>query len=96
MLISGGSSMYGGTIVGLQTSSYTQNTGGDEAHNTMHPFLAVNFIIRYEEDVSNGGSNGSYDDLVQAVKDLQYNHIVFDLGTMRIILDGRTVTFQEE
>lgn len=88
---SGGSGQYAGYLSGGVTGS----TGGDSAHNTMHPFLGVNFIIRYEEDVSNGGSNGSYDDLVQAVKDLQYNHIVFDLGTMRMILDGRTVTFQE-
>lgn len=34
-------------------------------------------------------------DVIQSLKDLQFNHIVFDLGTMRIILDGRTVTFQE-
>ena len=25
----------------------TRETGGDGAHNTMHPFLAVNFIIKY-------------------------------------------------
>lgn len=34
-------------------------------------------------------------DVVKALKDLQFNHIVFDLGAIRIILDGRTVTFEE-
>lgn len=34
-------------------------------------------------------------DVVRALKDLQYNHLVFDFGAIRIILDGRTVTFEE-
>ena len=31
-----------------QSNDYTQYTGGNQAHNNMPPFLAINFIIKYK------------------------------------------------
>lgn len=38
-----GSTYYSGNV----TTNSTGGSGGDGGHNTMHPYLAVNFIIKY-------------------------------------------------
>lgn len=62
---------------------YSQDTGGDEAHNTMHPFLVVHFIICVEETTEN-----SYDELVQAVRDLAFNGQKIELGPLTVTYNG--------
>jgi microcystin-dependent protein len=41
----GGNTLWGGNFSG-NLGQYTANAGGSQAHNNMHPFLTINFIIK--------------------------------------------------